>query len=161
MTAVVVNPAPATPVVSAPAIVGAGSPNRVASVTSHAGSTYAWAIENGTIVSGQGTSQIIFTAGSAGTPLTLSVTEANTSGCQSAPGQATVTVAPAGSAVLFYTLSPCRVLDTRNQSGPLGGPALQPRATRTFDVAASACGIPAGAVAISANLTVTECEGSR
>lgn len=54
----------------------------------------------------------------------------------------------------FYTVTPCRVLDTRNQTGPLGAPPLQPGATRTFNVAAS-CGIPAGAVAISANVTVT------
>ena len=91
----------------------------------------------------------------AGTPLTLSVTETNASGCVSAPGNATVTVAPTGSGALFYTLPPCRVLDTRNSTGPLGAPPLQPGATRTFDVTASPCGIPAGAVAISANLTVT------
>jgi hypothetical protein len=71
----------------------------------------------------------------------------------SAPGNATVTVA--GPPELFYTLPPCRVLDTRNPTGPLAGPSLQPGATRTFDVAASACGIPATAKAISVNLTVT------
>jgi len=59
------------------------------------------------------------------------------------------------SAGLFFTLSPCRVLDTRNPTGPLGAPPLQAGATRTFDPAASPCGIPADAVAISANLTVT------
>jgi hypothetical protein len=56
---------------------------------------------------------------------------------------------------LFYTLTPCRVLDTRNQTGTLGAPPLQPGATRTFDPSASPCGIPADAFAISANLTVT------
>jgi YVTN family beta-propeller protein len=54
----------------------------------------------------------------------------------------------------FYTLTPCRIGDTRNPNGPLGGPALQPNATRSFDVA-GVCGIPAAAVAISSNLTVT------
>ncbi len=54
----------------------------------------------------------------------------------------------------FFTLPPCRVLDTRNPAGPLGGPSLQPSGTRTFNVASSACGIPADAVAISVNLTV-------
>ncbi len=147
---------PAAPVVTAPATVGAGSPNRTASVPAHAGSIYAWTIGNGTITAGQGTSQITFTAGVAGMPLTLSVTETSAPGCVSAPGSATVTVAPAGSAILFYTLTPCRVLDTRDPNGPLGGPALQPQATRMFDVLASSCGIPAGAKAISANLTVTQ-----
>jgi virginiamycin B lyase len=55
----------------------------------------------------------------------------------------------------YYTLPPCRVLDTRDQTGQLGGPPLQSGATRTFDVSASPCGIPADAIAISANLTVT------
>jgi hypothetical protein len=64
------------------------------------------------------------------------------------------------SAALFYTLPPCRVLDTRNVTGPLGGPSLQPGATRTFDVAASSCGIPATAKAISVNLAVTAPVGS-
>jgi hypothetical protein len=73
----------------------------------------------------------------------------------SAPGNATVSVAPAGSALLFYTLPPCRVLDTRNATGPLGAPSLSPVATRTFDVSTSPCGVPPGAVAISVNLTVT------
>ena len=60
----------------------------------------------------------------------------------------------------FYTVRPCRVLDTRNPTGPLGGPSLQPSATRTFNIAASICGIPASAVAISVNVTVTNAAGS-
>ncbi len=57
----------------------------------------------------------------------------------------------------FYTITPCRVLDTRNANGPLGGPALSGSgARRTFNVVASACGIPASAKAVSANLTVTQ-----
>ncbi|HSB63044.1 MAG TPA: VCBS repeat-containing protein [Thermoanaerobaculia bacterium] len=51
-------------------------------------------------------------------------------------------------------LTPCRVIDTRVGSGSLGGPALVPSATRNFNVA-GVCGIPASAVAISANLAVT------
>ena len=155
-TAVVtVNSPPAMPVITAPATVGAGSPNHIASVPAHAGSTYAWTSGNATITSGQGTNQITFTAGIAGTPLTLSVTETNASGCVSPAGNANMTVTPAGSAAVFYTLPPCRVLDTRNPTGPLGAPPLQPGATRTFNVAASACGVPPDAIAISANLTVT------
>jgi hypothetical protein len=152
-TNVVVKATPAIPIITAPAVVGAHSPGRIASVPAHAGSSYAWVIGNGTITSGQGTSQITFTAGTAGT-LTLGVTESN-AGCVSAPGNATVSVAPAGSALLFYTLPPCRVLDTRNATGPLGAPSLSPVATRTFDVSTSPCGVPPGAVAISVNLTVT------
>ncbi|MFI5197415.1 MAG: hypothetical protein ACHQJD_02250 [Thermoanaerobaculia bacterium] len=54
-----------------------------------------------------------------------------------------------------YTLPPCRVLDTRNPTGLLGGPSLQPGATRAFDVTSSPCGIPSTAQAISVNLAVT------
>jgi hypothetical protein len=59
-------------------------------------STYLWTIGNGTLNPAQGTSAITFTATTAGTPLTLSVM-----------------VAPAGSAIQFYTVQPCRVADTR------------------------------------------------
>ena len=54
----------------------------------------------------------------------------------------------------FYTLTPCRVLDTRNAVGPLGGPALVALADRTF-LMAGTCGIPADAKAVSLNLAVT------
>jgi hypothetical protein len=55
----------------------------------------------------------------------------------------------------FYTLTPCRVIDTRNPNGPLGGPALQAKATRTFAVAGQ-CGIPFSAKALSINVTITQ-----
>ena len=35
----------------------------------------------------------------------------------------------------FYTVTPCRVVDTRNSSGPFGGPALAANSDRTFVVA--------------------------
>jgi hypothetical protein len=54
----------------------------------------------------------------------------------------------------LYTVAPCRVVDTRNATGPLGGPALSAGSARTF-VIAGHCGIPATAKAISANITVT------
>jgi len=53
----------------------------------------------------------------------------------------------------FYTLAPCRLLDTRQPSGPTGGPALPPIIPRVV-VAAGRCGIPAGAKAIAVNVTV-------
>lgn len=54
----------------------------------------------------------------------------------------------------FNTSTPCRLVDTRLANGPLGGPALQPMATRTFELAGT-CGVPATAKALSVNLTVT------
>lgn len=53
----------------------------------------------------------------------------------------------------FATLTPCRVLDTRGPAGPLGGPSLQPGASRDFAIA-GLCGIPLDAVAVAANVTV-------
>lgn len=53
----------------------------------------------------------------------------------------------------FYTLSPCRVFDTRNANGPQGGPQLAPSGERSFPVAGQ-CGVPANAVAVAGNLAV-------
>jgi hypothetical protein len=52
----------------------------------------------------------------------------------------------------LYTLQPCRLVDTRNPNGPLGGPVLGASAQRTF-TAVNACGIPAGATALVVNIT--------
>jgi hypothetical protein len=61
--------------------------------------------------------------------------------------------APAGNGGLsFYGVSPCRAVDTRNPSGPLGGPALT--GTRSFPMATSSCGLPPEAQAYSLNPTV-------
>jgi hypothetical protein len=68
---------------------------------------------------------------------------------------ATMTPAPPSS---FFSLTPCRVADTRGPSGPYGGPALAANANRTF-VIAGQCGIPAGAVAVAFNFTVTQPTG--
>ena len=61
--------------------------------------------------------------------------------------------APPPAAAAFNTLTPCRVVDTRNAAGPLGGPALVANANRIFTVT-GVCGIPAGAKALSANIAV-------
>jgi uncharacterized repeat protein (TIGR01451 family) len=55
---------------------------------------------------------------------------------------------------LFYTITPCRLVDTRNPNGAYGGPAIAAQSTRVF-VAAGQCGIPAGAKALSFNVAVT------
>ena len=53
----------------------------------------------------------------------------------------------------FYTVSPCRAVDTTAPSGPLGGPALSAGQTRTFDLTGP-CGVPSGAKALALNITV-------
>jgi hypothetical protein len=55
----------------------------------------------------------------------------------------------------FYTLAPCRVVDTRGANGRLGAPALLPYPDRAF-VLTGTCGIPRDAKALSLNVTVTE-----
>jgi len=67
----------------------------------------------------------------------------------------TRTATPNPLARSFFTLAPCRVIDTRGAPGPLGGPALAAGATRNF-VLAGTCGIPASAKVVSINVTVTE-----
>jgi hypothetical protein len=54
-------------------------------------------------------------------------------------------------ALAFYPLTPCRIADTRNSTGPLGGPSLAAQVTRSFPVLASSCGLPATAQAYSLN----------
>jgi hypothetical protein len=63
--------------------------------------------------------------------------------------------APPGTGGLnFYPLPPCRVVDTRNGSGPLGGPILTAGTPRSFPLPSSGCGLPSTAAAYSLNYTV-------
>ncbi|HYN42609.1 MAG TPA: hypothetical protein VE129_12580 [Thermoanaerobaculia bacterium] len=61
---------------------------------------------------------------------------------------------PTAGPLTFHTLAPCRVVDTRNATGPWGGPALAAGTTRTFEIAGQ-CGVPADAGAVALNVTVT------
>jgi hypothetical protein len=62
-------------------------------------------------------------------------------------------------ALAFFPLTPCRVLDTRNPNGPLGGPALQNGQQRQFPLRQGACNIPPSAQAYSLNVTAIPQEG--
>jgi len=73
----------------------------------------------------------------------------NTGGIYSNPA----VVPPPPPPATFYTVTPCRVADTRNAAGPTGGPALVAGATRSFPVTGGACGIPPTAIALSVNVT--------
>jgi gametolysin peptidase M11 len=57
-------------------------------------------------------------------------------------------------ATSFHTLTPCRVFDTRNATGPYGGPAILAGSSRAF-VIRGQCGVPATARSIAGNFTVT------
>jgi DNA-binding beta-propeller fold protein YncE len=67
--------------------------------------------------------------------------------------------APSGQTLEFYPLAPCRVLDTRNATGPLGGPYLTTQQERDFPVLSSDCNIPSSAQAYSMNFTVVPYQG--
>jgi hypothetical protein len=57
-------------------------------------------------------------------------------------------------ALNYYPATGCRISDTRNAVGPLGGPAQTPFAQRELPISQSNCGIPTGAKAYSLNATV-------
>jgi len=62
------------------------------------------------------------------------------------------TIEPSGVGLQFVPVTPCRVVDTRNPIGTLGGPDLG-NSHRDFPVPSSSCGIPANALAYSLNVT--------
>ena len=61
---------------------------------------------------------------------------------------------PDTSGATYHALNPTRVLDTRNATGGLSGPFTN-HAARTFQVTSGSSGVPAGATAVTGNLTVT------
>jgi uncharacterized repeat protein (TIGR01451 family) len=56
-------------------------------------------------------------------------------------------------AARFYTVDPCRLVDTRGPADAMGGPALGP-GSRSFTLTGK-CGVPADARAVSLNVTIT------
>ncbi len=87
----------------------------------------------------------------AGTVL-LAASPAGASSLPSAPAKPAVAAAATNSS--FYTVPPCRLIDTRNPTGPYGGPALGANSSRTF-VFSGRCRTSPTAGAISMNVTVT------
>jgi len=113
-----------------------------------AGATYVWTASNATIVSGQGTRTITYAVTTAD-PVQVGVTVTNAAGC-SATNSATVGVnKTCGN---FFTMAPCRVVNTRFGDAP----ALSAGSGRTFFVTGGACGVPSSANSLSVNVTVTE-----
>ncbi|HYK40838.1 MAG TPA: IPT/TIG domain-containing protein [Thermoanaerobaculia bacterium] len=55
----------------------------------------------------------------------------------------------------FYSVAPCRVVDTRGPTDPWGGPALAANTVRIF-LLAGRCGIPPSAQSVAANVTITQ-----
>src|SRR5258708_38574833 len=58
------------------------------------------------------------------------------------------------SGLAFYPMTPCRLVDTRNPAGLLGGPALVGGAAgRSFPLLTSSCNVSGTAQAYSLNVT--------
>ena len=65
---------------------------------------------------------------------------------------------PTAQTLLFYPLTPCRIVDTRpygGKGGAFGPPALMAGGTRSFPVTSSSCSVPASAQAYSLNFTAS------
>jgi hypothetical protein len=97
-----------------------------------------------------------------GTKVTLSATPAGgstfegwgggacTGGVATIAGFTSCFAAFSGAQMSFYTLAPCRVVDTRPEQSPIASGTVPPRSFQLAGV----CGIPATAVAVSVNATV-------
>jgi parallel beta-helix repeat protein len=55
--------------------------------------------------------------------------------------------------LFFVSVTPCRVVDTRNPDGPFGGPPIQGGTERDFAIPQGGCNIPATAIAYALNVT--------
>ncbi len=89
---ITVQTGPAAPSIGAPLSVPAAATGLLASVTSHPGSSYHWSLLGGTITAGQGTEEVTFTAGPAGTTMTLEAIEVSAAGCESPADHARIQV---------------------------------------------------------------------
>ena len=83
---------------------------------------------------------------------TFTVALSGASGSPIVWAQATGRIFDPGS---FFTVQPCRVIDTRGPTGPYGGPALSANQQRTFSLTGR-CGIASTATAVAMNVTATE-----
>lgn len=117
------------------------------------GGTFTWAIQNGTILSGQGTASVRYSTGTTGATL-LTVTETN--GTCEANGSARTFIDVYGCTppLSFYIVEPCRAVDTRVEPPIFGwvGPSLVAGRSRRFG-RNSRC-VPVDARAVTANVTV-------
>ena len=62
-------------------------------------------------------------------------------------------------ALVFYPVTPCRLVDTRLAAGALGGPFLPRNQERSFPLLQSSCGLPASAQAYALNYTAIPKQG--
>ena len=111
-------------------------------------------------------SAITITSGASGTgsgTITMTVAANLSSGSQSfylPVGTTQISIGQTGASLQLLTVTPCRVIDTRNANGPFGGPYIAGGTSRSIAIPSSSCGIPATAVAYSLNITVVPRSGT-
>jgi uncharacterized repeat protein (TIGR01451 family) len=88
----------------------------------------------------------------AGTVLSNTAVAASTT-TDPIPGNESATATTTVRALNYFTVVPCRAVDTRAAVSPNGGPQLGAGQIRTFGIA-GACGIPVTAKAVQLNVTV-------
>ena len=73
-----------------------------------------------------------------------------------AVGLLTAATAEAAGPFQFFSVTPCRIVDTRGPTGVTGGPALASGSTRNFPISLSpaGCGVPTSAKAAVLNVTL-------
>jgi Bacterial Ig-like domain (group 3)/FG-GAP-like repeat/Putative Ig domain len=141
-------------------------PQQTLQATGGTGGPYTWAVVSGSLP--PGLTLTAATGAIGGTPTTagtfqFSITATDGHGAVSAAQSFTIMVVSSsapGVPLQFLPVPPCRVMDTRNPAGPLGGPFLATGVSRTIPVPSSACGIPANAAAYSLNITVVPRAGT-
>ena len=102
-------------------------------------------------VSASCTVMVTFSPTTSGTRTgTLKITD----NAPNSPQQLTLSGVGVTGGLQFVPVTPCRIADTRSAAGAFGGPELAAKASRTFDIPQSNCGIPTTAVAYSLNVTV-------
>jgi len=140
---------------------GASTAGWVCSPNGNAGSTCTLAV--GGVAAGSGNQTAIF-AITVTSPLpggvnqianTASIADDGANGPDPTPGNNSGSDTTPVARNSFFSVTPCRLADTRNPDGPYGGPALDGLTARTF-IAGGQCGIPPDAIALSFNLTVTQ-----
>jgi hypothetical protein len=137
--------------INAPASLCASSVAAASVPDAGAGTTYTWSVTNGTIVSGQGTPNLVFSAGPSGT-VKLDLVQVNSS-CTS---NGTVTIPIDTNCVgpfAFVAVTPCRRIDTRFSAD---APQLAAGEQRTFVLMNGPCSIPSAAKSVSVNVAITQ-----
>jgi len=167
--AVDVAPVPMVPVLTCSATtLMAGQAGYTASVPLQTGMVYTWVLAGGTLTGGNGTAQVTFTAGQAGT-LQLSCLATNAAGTSSLAGTLSLpvlqgptisafkaspgTVTAGQSATLTWSVSGATTLSLDRGLGPVSGTSLEvaPTATTTYTLTATNA---TGSVTATATVTV-------